>query len=121
MGEAAIGRRVERYPTGQIVIDDGEGGIAAAAFTQRISAADVLDGARFDDLLDLHEDDGDVWQLVSMQAERTTRSSLGDNLVWSALRLARDAGNAASPPRRKRLPAHRTTHLMPQARARSSR
>jgi hypothetical protein len=67
MGEAAIGRRVERHPTGQIVIDDGEGGIAAAAFTQRISAADVLDGARFD-----------------------------------------DAGNAASPPRRKRLPAHRT-------------
>ena len=104
MGEGAIGQRVERHPTSQIVLDDGESGIAAV-FTQHISAADVLDGARFDDALELHEDHGDVWQLVSIQAEPTTRFSLGDNLVWSVLRLAHDTGNAASPLRRKRPPA----------------
>ena len=46
--------------------------IVAALFTQRVASADMLLGATFDAVLDLHVDSGPTWQLVTIQAPQTS-------------------------------------------------
>ena len=91
LGEASIRARIELFAAGQLVVERGHR-VVAALFTQRLRSMGDLDDATFDRVLDLHDNHGMVWQLVTIQAERDPTRHLGDDLAWSALRSAKFAG-----------------------------
>mgnify|MGYP007125170463 CR=1 FL=1 len=63
--------RIERYAEGQLVLMQGNK-VVGSLYMQRINSATAVNDASFRTALPLHNDDGLVWQLVSVQVSHVT-------------------------------------------------
>lgn len=87
-----IASRLMRYPQGQLVMTL-EGKVVAALFTQRIRGVEVLASTTIAAIAELHDPDGEVIQLVRLNADpNLSQQGLGDQLLDFALVVARISG-----------------------------
>lgn len=86
-----VRRRVRRFQAGQFVLCDPNGSIVGSLYTQRIASTEKLSLVTdFHQSLDLHRDNGPIWQLISVQVHPSLASrGLGDMLINYALTVAR--------------------------------
>ncbi|KAL3918173.1 MAG: hypothetical protein SGPRY_006115, partial [Prymnesium sp.] len=86
-----IERRVRRFRAGQFVLCDANGMVVGSLYSQRIASVnDLTSVGNFHRAIDLHDDAGPVWQLLSVQIHSSLSSrGLGDLLVNYALTVAR--------------------------------
>ena len=91
LSQPEIEQRIERFELGQLALFDGDNKLVGSLYTQRIASIDQLrHKATFRSVLRLHEPDGRVWQLISVQVDPTlTARGLGDMLINYALTVAK--------------------------------
>ena len=88
--EHEIRTRIALYPEGQLVAV-ADGMIMGSLYTQRIQTVDVVKRSTFRDAIKLHEADGPILQLLTVQTRPKASKALGlgDLLVRHALETAR--------------------------------
>ena len=91
--EAVLQKRLEYFPEGQLVleVESSSGGwkLAVSLYTQRLSSAAQLENVEYCDLSSLHQQDGPLLQLLSIQTGKDhANSGYGGVLRDHALTLA---------------------------------
>eukprot|EP00966_Prymnesium_polylepis_P328497 7384298-Prymnesium_polylepis.1 len=86
-----ISARIMRFALGTFVLINRAGDVVGSLYTQRITSIDRLSSVtNFRKALDLHDDAGPVWQLLSVQVHPSLSSrGLGDVIINHALTVAR--------------------------------
>ena len=76
-----IARRLQKYPRGQFVLEKS-GKVLGVIYSQRIAGADLLDGRNASNVHELHQDDGEVIQLIAVNMDPETQDlGYGDQLL----------------------------------------
>ncbi len=84
-----IASRLKRYPQGQFVMTL-EGEVVAVVYTQRVHSVEALASTTIDKIAELHDPDGEVVQLVRLNARpNLSQQGLGDQLLDFVLAVAR--------------------------------